>query len=186
MGKYWERVCAMQKKQTDKGIEEYGQVLEQNTKLKPLERITYMQEELIDALMYAEHLKELLSQTMVLAGSADDYQQAALRTTNVDYDGIMQRIQEGGEPLLRLLNGALGLAGESGEVADHLKKYIFQGHELDKQHLSKELGDISWYLATSAHALGIPLSTIFDENIAKLRKRYPEGFSMERSINREE
>ena len=59
--KYWKRVCEMQKAQTDKGIKKYGQILEQNTKLTPIERVTYLQEELVDALMYCEHLKELIN-----------------------------------------------------------------------------------------------------------------------------
>jgi CYTH domain-containing protein len=58
--KYWKRVCEMQKAQTDKGISKYGQILEQNTKLTPIERVTYLQEELVDALMYCEHLKEFI------------------------------------------------------------------------------------------------------------------------------
>lgn len=80
-----------------------------------------------------------------------------------------------------LLNGVMGLCGESGEAIDIVKKHIFQGHELDKEHLAKELGDIAWYLAQTATGLGIPLEVIFQMNIDKLKKRYPEGFSDEKS-----
>jgi hypothetical protein len=58
--KYWSNVCEMQKKQTEKGIETYGQVLEDNTGMSTLDRLTYLEEELIDALMYIEHLKETI------------------------------------------------------------------------------------------------------------------------------
>jgi NTP pyrophosphatase (non-canonical NTP hydrolase) len=84
-----------------------------------------------------------------------------------------------------LINGAMGLCGESGEVIDILKKHIFHGHELDREHLIEELGDVAWYLNEAAYALDSSLEEIFDRNIAKLKKRYPQGFDKERSINRE-
>ncbi|MDE7221344.1 MAG: hypothetical protein K2O45_17305 [Oscillospiraceae bacterium] len=59
-----------------------------------------------------------------------------------------------------------------------------QGHALDKQHLAKELGDIAWYLAEAATALEIPLKDIFQSNIDKLKKRYPEGFEVKKSLIR--
>lgn len=57
---------------------------------------------------------------------------------------------------------------------------------MDKEKLAKELGDIAWYLAETAYALGIPLEDILQANIDKLKKRYPEGFEKERSICRTE
>ena len=85
-----------------------------------------------------------------------------------------------------LLNGALGLTGESGEVADIIKKHIFHGHPLDTNSLYKELGDVCWYIALLCHALKIDMSDILTWNISKLKKRYPQGFSNEASINRKE
>lgn len=85
-----------------------------------------------------------------------------------------------------LINGVMGLCGESGEAIDIVKKWLAQGHELDRQKLAKELGDIAWYLAETAYALDIPLEEILQSNIEKLKTRYPEGFSSERSRNREE
>ena len=84
-----------------------------------------------------------------------------------------------------LINGVMGLCGESGEAIDIVKKWLAQGHELDKEKLAKELGDIAWYLAETAYALDIPLEDILRGNIEKLAKRYPEGFSAYRSLNRE-
>ena len=83
-----------------------------------------------------------------------------------------------------LINGVMGLCGESGEAMDIVKKWLALGHELDKEKLAKELGDIAWYLAETAYALDIPLEDIFQANIEKLKKRYPEGFDTERSVNR--
>lgn len=83
-----------------------------------------------------------------------------------------------------LINGVMGLCGESGEAIDIVKKCLAQGHDLDKEHLAKELGDIAWYLAEVATALDIPLEDIFQANIDKLKKRYPEGFDSKMSINR--
>ena len=85
-----------------------------------------------------------------------------------------------------LINGVMGLCGESGEAIDIVKKHLHQGHRLDKEKLAKELGDIAWYLAETAWALDIPLEQILQGNIDKLKKRFPEGFSTERSVMRTE
>ncbi len=85
-----------------------------------------------------------------------------------------------------LINSVMGLCGESGEAIDIVKKWFAQGHQLDKERLAKELGDIAWYLAEAATALDIPLEQIFQDNIEKLKKRYPNGFETEKSINRKE
>lgn len=104
----------------------------------------------------------------------NEYQKLALRTASTL------------EPDKLVLNGALGLNGESGEVADHIKKHLFQGHELKKEHLAKELGDICWYIAIMAEGLGYSLEEVMQMNVDKLMKRYPNGFEAERSLHREE
>lgn len=83
-----------------------------------------------------------------------------------------------------LLNGVMGLCGESGEVIDILKKHLSQGHELNKEKMAEELGDVAWYLAETAYALGYDLEEILQMNIDKLKKRYPDGFRVEDSIHR--
>lgn len=84
-------------------------------------------------------------------------------------------------------NGVLGLAGESGECCDIVKKFKFQGHDLDKEHLKDELGDVLWYIAETASGLGITLEEVAQYNLDKLHKRYHGNkFHKEDSINREE
>lgn len=83
-----------------------------------------------------------------------------------------------------LINGVMGLCGESGEVIDLVKKHLAQGHELDRDQMIKELGDVAWYLAETAYALDVPLEEVMVKNIEKLKARYPEGFDKERSIHR--
>lgn len=107
----------------------------------------------------------------------NEYQKEAMRTAS----GVSTANDEN-----LILNGAMGLNGEAGEVIDILKKYMFQGHELDKKHLALELSDCLWYLAVSAKGVGYTLDEIAQMNVDKLRKRYPEGFSVEKSINRKE
>lgn len=109
--------------------------------------------------------------------TANEYQELALRTEpkGLSIKGIASRLS----------NGLMGLNGEAGEAIDILKKSLFQGHELDKAHLAKELGDVAWYLAVSASAIGYSLEEIFQMNIDKLKARYPDGFSEERSNNRD-
>lgn len=84
-----------------------------------------------------------------------------------------------------LINGVMGLCGESGEAIDIVKKHLAQGHALDTEHLAKELGDVAWYLAETATAIGYDLEDIFRMNIEKLKKRYPQGFDAQYSINRQ-
>lgn len=103
----------------------------------------------------------------------NEYQKEAMRTAG-EHVGIDL-----------LLNGVMGLAGESGECVDMVKKHLFQQHELDRPHLAKELGDVAWYLAITAEAIGYPLEAILQMNVEKLRARYPKGFDPERSRNRE-
>lgn len=85
-----------------------------------------------------------------------------------------------------IMNGSLGLGGEAGEVLDLVKKWRFQGHEFDVRKIAEELGDVMYYVATLATGIGYDLETIMDMNQAKLRRRYPNGFEVERSIRREE
>ena len=85
-----------------------------------------------------------------------------------------------------LLNGVMGLCGEAGETIDLVKKHLHQGHELDREKLAAELGDVAWYLAETAYALDLTLDEVFTRNIEKLKKRYPKGFETARSVKREE
>jgi len=105
----------------------------------------------------------------------NEYQKLALRTAgnHGDFDKTM-------------MYTALALNGEAGEVAEHIKKAFFHGHELDRAGLEKELGDVLWYLAVMADTLDMPLEDIARRNIEKLARRYPEGFSEERSQHRDE
>ena len=84
-----------------------------------------------------------------------------------------------------LINGVMGLCGESGEAIDIVKKHLHQGHPLDREKLIKELGDIAWYLAETAYALDISLDKVLENNIDKLKARYPDGFDTQKSIHRE-
>ena len=105
----------------------------------------------------------------------NDYQHLAMTTLNPALDKKDV-----------LINSVMGLCGESGEAIDIVKKWLAQGHELDRAHLAKELGDVAWYLAEAATALDIPLEEILRANLDKLKARYPEGFSAQNSIERAE
>ena len=86
----------------------------------------------------------------------------------------------------RLLLGAMGLAGESGEVVDLIKKVHFAGHPLDIVKVKDELGDVMWYIALLCHTLDFSLEDLRAGNVAKMHIRYPNGFERERSVNRQE
>ena len=105
----------------------------------------------------------------------NEYQRLAMRTLN---------------PKLSrkdvLINGVMGLCGEAGEAIDIVKKHLAQGHDLDREALIRELGDVAWYLAETAYALDVPLEDVLQRNIDKLKARYPLGFEAEKSLQREE
>jgi NTP pyrophosphatase (non-canonical NTP hydrolase) len=103
----------------------------------------------------------------------DEYQAEAKRTLNTAIE----------RPYL-FANLGMGLAGEAGEVCDYLKKVVFHGHKLDPKKVEEELGDVLWYLANLADAVGLSLDQIAEKNIKKLRKRYPNGFEQIRSQQR--
>jgi len=87
---------------------------------------------------------------------------------------------------MALANWALGLTGEAGEAAELIKKHVFHGHDLDLSELRKEIGDVMWYLANLAQTAGLDLEDIGKHNLEKLRARYGDGFSEEKSRNRVE
>jgi NTP pyrophosphatase (non-canonical NTP hydrolase) len=104
---------------------------------------------------------------------ARQYQRLSKRTMN-------------GTGSIDIANFCMGLAGETGEVIDYIKKGLFHGHELDRQKIIDELGDVLWYVSAIATACDdISLNDVLWRNVEKLRARYPDGFSEERSINRE-
>lgn len=83
-----------------------------------------------------------------------------------------------------LRDAAMGMVGEAAEALDHMKKVLEQGHDLDFEKLIEETGDNLWYIAKMARYCGVTLEDVARQNIEKLRKRYPEGFSVESSVNR--
>jgi len=103
----------------------------------------------------------------------NEYQQLAARTSGAGKEGEHRQII-----------AALGLAGEAGEFANMIKKMTAHGHPISLEELAEELGDVLWYTAEAASACGLKLADIAQGNVDKLQRRYPEGFSQQRSINR--
>ena len=137
--------------------------------------------------------------------TAANYHSYATRTESDDYHTIQRRLKtvftKAGEEVkgdhifttwdenddtLRLLHAAMGLGTEAGEFADDLKKHIFYGKELDPEHLKEELGDLLWYLGIAADVLGTSVQDLMRDNIAKLRKRYPEKFTEQDALDRKD
>lgn len=104
----------------------------------------------------------------------DEYQKAAERTMRLD----LSQGELGAHAIL-------GLCSEAGEVAGIFQK-AYQGHDIDPEHVKNELGDVLWMIAECCTAHGWDMGEIAEINIAKLRERYPEGFSKERSLHRRE
>ena len=105
--------------------------------------------------------------------SLADYQPLAARTANRALS-----------PDDRLLDAAAGLAEEAGEILARVRKHRFQQRPLDRDGLVTELGDALWCLTMVATSLGVTLDDVAGRNIAKLRARYPDGFSAEAARDR--
>lgn len=124
-----------------------------------------------------ELAKKLYGDPLPRMHDADMYQRGALLYMN-------PRIWRFSD---RIMDGVMGMCGEAGEASEIVKKYAFQNHTLDTEHLASELGDVLWYVAYTADTIGYPLSRIMEINQEKLQARYSDGkFDAERSRNRKE
>ena len=103
-----------------------------------------------------------------------EYQEKSTRTLNKELT-----IKES------LSNMVFGIVGEIGEVVDILKKHLYQGHDLDTDHIKEEIGDVMFYIVNLCTLLNIDMEDVLKINHDKLLKRYPDGFNSERSVNRE-
>lgn len=105
----------------------------------------------------------------------NEYQELAQRTSRNDLS-----------PDDHLFNGILGLAGETGECADLVKKCFFQDGRDIRGDLKDELGDVLWYVVEAVSAMNWTLEEVAQHNVSKLKKRYPDGFEAVRSLHRTE
>lgn len=104
--------------------------------------------------------------------TGNEYQALAARTINYD---LSDREKE--------LHALHGMVGEVGEIHSIYQK-VHQGHDFDEYEIMKEVGDLLWFIAEYCTVCGYKLEDIMQKNIDKLKARYPEGFSEEKSINR--
>jgi len=107
----------------------------------------------------------------------NEYQEYAEATSGAYGDG---------QSIHRQTLASLALAGEVGELCNLMKKKVAHGHDISAERISDELGDVLWYVAEVASAHGLDLDTVAFGNVLKLRKRYPDGFSVDASKNRSE
>lgn len=104
----------------------------------------------------------------------NEYQRLAARTINAELNDN-----------LKAMHALHGMSSEIGEIHGMYQK-VYQGHIAPEEHYKKELGDLMWFIAEYCTANGWTLGEIAQMNIDKLRKRYPDGFAAERSINRKD
>lgn len=105
-----------------------------------------------------------------------------------DFQARIAELNQQGVEIQQMLTAAIGLAGEAGEVADLVKKVTFQGKPYGddlRAKLIEEIGDVAWYLALTCTSVGVTLEEVLERNVAKLQSRYPGGFSIHGSENRE-
>jgi NTP pyrophosphatase (non-canonical NTP hydrolase) len=117
-----------------------------------------------------------------------EYQDLAMRTNDGKAKERLEMKMMGNQivDIGGVLNAALGLSGEVGELNDMIKKFVFHQKPMDESHFKRELGDICWYLAMMCEACEYNLEDIMQINIDKLKARYPEGFDITKANNRDE
>jgi NTP pyrophosphatase (non-canonical NTP hydrolase) len=97
----------------------------------------------------------------------NEYQQSTARTANPNLSNRD-----------KILNWALGIGGEAGEVLELVKKHMFHGKDLDIDKAKSELGDVLYYVSEMCSALHLSMAEVASYNIEKLRNRYPEKFEL--------
>ena len=106
----------------------------------------------------------------------------------VDLSDRLVELNREGANIERLTTSGVGLAAESGEFLEIVKKMVFQGkpwNSDNREHLIIELGDVMWYVAQACMALDISFEEVLERNVKKLEKRYPGGhFDISDSENR--
>jgi len=122
-----------------------------------------------------------------------EFVEAVTSTESNELAPMVQRLsdlEKKGVNMSLLLTGGIGIASEGGEFNEIIKKCIFQGKPLDDEtvfHLKRELGDIMWYWISCCRALGLDPNEVVEENVNKLKARYPGGeFDVHYSENRKE
>lgn len=114
-----------------------------------------------------------------------EYMELALKTSNHDFGGIRTRLLSSDDKL-KVLHALIGLATESGEALDMMKKHVYYGKEFDRVNAIEEIGDIFWYAALALDTLGSSFEEAMEANIKKLEKRYNKGkFTVDEAINRD-
>lgn len=102
----------------------------------------------------------------------NEYQEKAGRTSPSEYP-LMKLAQAD------LIHAHLGMSSETGEIGDCLKKHLVYGQRLDVDNLNEECGDLLWYISLMLTAIGVSLEECMQENVSKLKIRYPERFTEE-------
>ena len=121
-----------------------------------------------------------------------DFVEAVTSEASNDTEALSERLQrledETNVNMALLLTSAIGMASEGGEFAEIVKKCVFQGKPMDADtrfHIKRELGDVLWYWINGVRALGLDPNSVIEENVNKLKKRYPGGeFDVHYSENR--
>ena len=118
----------------------------------------------------------------------EEFVDAVTSDASKDFVSLADRLGEldrEGANIERLTTAGVGLAAESGEFLEIVKKMVFQGkpwNDDNREHLIIELGDVMWYVANACKALDISFDDVIRGNVRKLEKRYPGGsFSVEKS-----
>ena len=141
----------------------------------PLPKLTKREAELLENVKIPKKFLERIMKMNLRTTMS--YQEDALRTESTVFN-----MEEGDE---RLLHAGIGLATESGEFLDALKKHVFYGKALDRTNLKEEVGDLLWYCAIALDELGSSFEEVQATNIAKLKARYPNKFTMGDAENRD-
>ena len=112
-----------------------------------------------------------------------EFVQSVTSEYSKDNMSMLSRMEEmsmaDGVKTSHLLTAALGLTGEAGEFADHVKKIFFHGKAYDddrREAMILELGDVMWYVMQACEALEVSLEEVVYDNVDKLSERHPDGF----------
>lgn len=151
------------------------------------ERVRYLERKLRDVESLNDSLMKELARRQFNIARDEAVSEIREHDADVYQLDVLKYAPDYSDRSINLSYAVIGLCGEAGEASEIVKKFVYHGHTIDPAHLARELGDVLWYAAYTAHLFGYSLSKIMAMNREKLAKRYPEGkFDAERSRNREE
>ena len=100
-------------------------------------------------------------------------------------DNVMRTVNVLNTPLMNQLHMVLGMVTEASEIANVFKAKLAYNREIDWVNIEEEVGDELFFISAFCRMNGIDLEKVMEQNIAKLKARYPDDKANNRDLDKE-